>query len=90
MLANFCHVASRVWKSENVSEIGVNSKGSQSHRNADIKTISKFAQLEFKLGDPERGRTVFEGILSWHLKRWDIWSIYMDMEAGQSDIQNLR
>ena len=56
----------------------------------DLKTISKFAQLEYKLGDPERGKTIFEGIVDSHPKRLDLWSIYMDMEAGQGDIQNLR
>lgn len=56
----------------------------------DLKTISKFAQLEYKLGDPERGKTIFEGIVDSHPKRWDLWSIYLDMEAGQGDIQSLR
>ncbi|KAF8445766.1 U3 snoRNP-associated protein Rrp5 [Boletus edulis BED1] len=55
-----------------------------------IKTISKFAQLEYKLGDVERGRTIFEGIVDSHPKRWDIWSVYMDMEARNGDIQHLR
>ncbi|KAF9244529.1 hypothetical protein BU15DRAFT_85908 [Melanogaster broomeanus] len=55
-----------------------------------LKTISKFAQLEYKLGDAERGRTIFEGIVDSHPKRWDLWSIYIDMEAGQGDIQHLR
>ncbi|KAI0275150.1 nucleic acid-binding protein [Gloeopeniophorella convolvens] len=27
-----------------------------------LKTISRFAQLEYKLGEPERGKTLFEGI----------------------------
>ncbi|KAI0066486.1 nucleic acid-binding protein [Artomyces pyxidatus] len=55
-----------------------------------LKTISKFAQLEYKFGDAERGKTIFEGIIDSHPKRWDLWSIYMDMEAGQKDIQSLR
>ncbi|KAF9076092.1 hypothetical protein BDP27DRAFT_1313888 [Rhodocollybia butyracea] len=55
-----------------------------------LKTISRFAQLEYKLGEPERGKTLFEGIVDSHPKRWDMWSVYMDMEAGQSDIQSLR
>ncbi|KZV74937.1 nucleic acid-binding protein [Peniophora sp. CONT] len=55
-----------------------------------LKTISRFAQLEYKIGDPERGKTIFEGIVDSHSKRWDLWSIYMDMEAGQQDIQSLR
>jgi len=25
-----------------------------------------------------------------HPKRWDVWSIYMDMEASRGDIQHLR
>jgi hypothetical protein len=58
--------------------------------NTDLKTISKFAQLEYKLGDPERGKTLFEGIVESHPKRFDLWSIYMDMEAGQGAIHSLR
>lgn len=56
----------------------------------DLKTISRFAQLEYKYGDPERGRTLFEGIVDSHPKRWDLWSIYMDMEGVQKNIQGLR
>jgi len=56
----------------------------------DIKTASKFAQLEYKHGDFERGRTIFEGIVDSHSKRWDIWSVYIDMEAGQKNIQAIR
>lgn len=56
----------------------------------DLKTISRFAQLEYKLGDAERGKTIFEGIVDSHPKRWDMWSIYIDMEAGQQDIQSVR
>ncbi|KAH9898165.1 U3 snoRNP-associated protein Rrp5 [Cubamyces lactineus] len=55
-----------------------------------LKTICKFAQLEYKLGDPERGKTIFEGIVDSHPKRWDMWSIYVDMEAGQGDIMSIR
>jgi len=55
-----------------------------------LKTISRFAQLEYKLGDPERGKTLFEGIVDSHPKRLDLWSVYMDMEAGQEQIQSLR
>ncbi|KAJ6519637.1 hypothetical protein C8R45DRAFT_1204771 [Mycena sanguinolenta] len=55
-----------------------------------LKTISRFAQLEYKLGDPERGKTLFEGIVDSHPKRLDLWSVYMDMEASQGQIQSLR
>ncbi|KAA1468077.1 nucleic acid-binding protein [Dentipellis sp. KUC8613] len=55
-----------------------------------LKTISKFAQLEYKFGEAERGKTIFEGIIDSHPKRWDLWLVYMDMEASQNDIQSLR
>ncbi len=62
----------------------------QSSRLVDLKTISQFALLEYKHGDPERGKTLFEGIIDSHPKRWDMWSVYMDMEGTQKNIQNLR
>jgi rRNA biogenesis protein RRP5 len=46
--------------------------------------------LEYKYGDSERGKTLFEGIIDSHPKRWDMWSVYMDMEATQGNIQSLR
>jgi len=55
-----------------------------------LKTISKFAQLEYKLGDPERGKSIFEGIVDSHPKRWDLWSIYIDMAASQDDMTGVR
>ena len=55
-----------------------------------INVISKFGMLEFKTGNPEQGRTMFEGIVSNYPKRMDIWSIYMDMEVkyGSKDADN--
>ncbi len=38
--------------------------------------------MEFRLGEPERGRTIFESVVSTYPKRLDIWSIYVDMESG--------
>lgn len=46
----------------------------------------KFGQTEFKVGDPERGRTVFEGLISKYSKKPDIWAIYLDMEIRQGDV----
>ena len=46
-----------------------------------VSMISKYGILEFKAGNPESGRTMFEGIVSNYPKRMDIWSIYMDMES---------
>ena len=46
--------------------------------------------MEYKLGDPERGKTIFEGIVESHPKRNDLWSVYLDMEASQNNIQSVR
>jgi len=45
-----------------------------------VSAISKFGQLEFRHGNAERGRTIFENLLSHYPKRVDIWSVYIDME----------
>ncbi|WAR58673.1 hypothetical protein PtB15_10B11 [Puccinia triticina] len=45
-----------------------------------LKTTNKFAQLEYKFGDPERGRTLFEGMLDNYPKRLDLWNVYVDLE----------
>ncbi|OZJ03378.1 hypothetical protein BZG36_04497, partial [Bifiguratus adelaidae] len=55
-----------------------------------IKTIIKFAQMEFKQGEPERGRTLFEKILSEYPKRVDLWSVYLDMEIKVGDPDLIR
>jgi ribosomal protein S1 len=39
---------------------------------------SRFAHLEFKYGDVERGKTMFESLLSENPKRMDIWKVYED------------
>ncbi len=46
---------------------------------SDVETIAKFAQMEFKYGEPERGKTMFENILSSYPKRTDLWLVYIDM-----------
>ncbi|KAJ2769800.1 rRNA biogenesis protein rrp5, partial [Coemansia nantahalensis] len=46
-----------------------------------VKTITQFGQMEFKHGEPERGRTVFEGVLGTYPRRVDLWSVYLDMEV---------
>lgn len=57
-----------------------------------VSMISKFGMLEFKSGNPESGRTMFEGIVSNYPKRMDIWAVYMDMEAkhGQNNVTQAR
>lgn len=52
---------------------------------AHVDLTSKFAQLEFRHGDPERGRTIFEGLLSTFPKRLDLWNVLLDQEIKQGD-----
>jgi hypothetical protein len=55
-----------------------------------IDTIGKFARLEFKLGDCERGRTLFESILSSHPKKFDVWNVFLDQELRTGDKTRVR
>ncbi|KAJ3327121.1 hypothetical protein HDU76_012346 [Blyttiomyces sp. JEL0837] len=59
-------------------------------RRKHVKVVSKFAQMEFKYGEPERGRTLYEGILANHPKRLDMWSVYLDMEIRNGDLDRIR
>lgn len=55
-----------------------------------MKILSKFGQTEFKVGEPERGRTLFEGLLNTYPKKSDLWSIYLDMETKIGDLEICR
>ncbi|KAJ1924989.1 rRNA biogenesis protein rrp5 [Tieghemiomyces parasiticus] len=50
-----------------------------------VKAVSRFALLEFKEGNAERGRTIMEGVLANHPKRLDLWSVYLDMEIKRGE-----
>lgn len=49
-----------------------------------VPLMTKFASLEFRSasGDPEHGRTVFEGILSAYPKKYDLWNQLLDLEIS--------
>ncbi|KAL8147183.1 rRNA biogenesis protein RRP5 isoform X2 [Apium graveolens] len=55
-----------------------------------IKFISQAAILEFKSGVPDRGRSMFEGMLREYPKRTDLWSIYLDQEIRLGDVDVTR
>ncbi|KAL4342371.1 hypothetical protein GQ457_08G016920 [Hibiscus cannabinus] len=59
-------------------------------RHKHIKFISQAAILEFKSGVPDRGRSMFEGILREYPKRTDLWSIYLDQEIRLGDEDVIR
>ena len=46
--------------------------------------------LEFRLGDAERGRSIFEGVLRNFPKRVDLWSVYLDQEVKLGDASRAR
>ncbi|KAG4306303.1 hypothetical protein PORY_000291 [Pneumocystis oryctolagi] len=60
------------------------------HESDFLKAKSKFAQLEFKYGDPERGRTLFESLLSNYPKCTDLWSVFLDYEIKYGEQDNVR
>ncbi|ROW12603.1 hypothetical protein VMCG_00682 [Cytospora schulzeri] len=47
-----------------------------------VALMTKFAGLEFRSvsGDAERGRTMFEGLLSAYPKKFDLWNQLLDLE----------
>lgn len=57
-----------------------------------LSLTSKFAQLEFTTprGSPERGRTIFETLLSQWPKRLDLWNVLLDLEIKQGDKEIIR
>lgn len=55
-----------------------------------IETIVQFALHEFKYGEPQRGQTMFESILTNYPKRSDLWSVYLDMMIKQGDVEPVR
>jgi len=57
-----------------------------------LELTSKFAQLEFRSpnGDPERGRTIFEGLLSTFPKRLDLWNVLLDLEIKLGNTEQIR
>lgn len=59
-------------------------------RHKHIKFISQTAILEFKCGVPDRGRSMFEGMLREYPKRTDLWSIYLDQEIRLGDVDVIR
>lgn len=57
---------------------------------SDAKTIERFAILEFKVGDAERGKTIYEGLIDRYPKELFRWNNYIDQLAKLGDIQGVR
>ncbi|KAM7009922.1 protein RRP5 homolog [Tautogolabrus adspersus] len=57
-----------------------------------VDVIGKFAQLEFRYGDAEKGRTMFDKVLTSYPKRTDLWSVFIDLtvkHGSQKDVRAL-
>lgn len=54
-----------------------------------IEVVRKFGQLEFTKGDPEQGRSLFEGLVTDAPKRIDLWNVYIDQEIKQGDREKI-
>lgn len=57
-----------------------------------LNLVKNFAQLEYKCkrGDPERGRTIFTGLIDSFPKRADLWDIQIDLEVQQGALDQVR
>ena len=53
-----------------------------------VDISSKFGQLEFKMGEPERAKEIFQKILDNFPRRTDIWMVYVDQLAKRGEVRN--
>lgn len=58
-------------------------------KSSHIEVVRKFAQLEFSKGDPEQGRSLFEGLVTDAPKRIDLWNVYIDQEVKEGDREKI-
>ena len=55
-----------------------------------IRALTAYALAEFKIGDVEHARTMFETLVSRYPKRLDLWWQYMDQEVRLGNINGVR
>ncbi|KAK3236152.1 hypothetical protein CYMTET_53700 [Cymbomonas tetramitiformis] len=59
-------------------------------RRKHVKVISQAGLLEFKIGQQERGRGIFEAVLQNYPKRVDLWNVYIDQEVKYGEAERVR
>jgi rRNA biogenesis protein RRP5 len=59
-------------------------------RHKHVEVISKYALAEFDFGSQERGRVVFEELLTNYPKRTDLWHLYVDREVKLGNTSQAR
>ena len=52
--------------------------------------LSRFAMLEYKLGDVERAKTMFEKIIETYPKKIHIWNLYVDAVVKYENVDEAR
>ncbi len=57
---------------------------------ADVGMLSRWAQLEYRAGDSEQGKTLFESILASYPRKTDVWTVYVDMVIKHSKPEEAR
>ncbi|TRY68763.1 hypothetical protein TCAL_11652 [Tigriopus californicus] len=55
-----------------------------------LEITTKFAQFEFKHGEAERGKTLFETIVGNYPRRVDLWNVYVDLLVKHDEKANAR
>ncbi|XP_077380962.1 protein RRP5 homolog isoform X2 [Festucalex cinctus] len=55
-----------------------------------VDVIAKFAQMEFRYGNTEKGRTMFDKILTSYPKRTDLWSVFIDLMVKHGSQKEVR
>ncbi|VDN00327.1 unnamed protein product [Thelazia callipaeda] len=55
-----------------------------------VLVLSRFAQLEFKFGDMEQSKTIFESVLNSFPKKTDVWTVYIDLLTKSGRIDDAR
>lgn len=55
-----------------------------------VDVIGKFAQLEFRYGDAERGSAMFDKVLTNYPKRTDLWSVFIDLTVKHGSQKEVR
>ncbi|KAM3865426.1 protein RRP5 homolog [Diretmus argenteus] len=55
-----------------------------------VDVIGKFAQLEFRYGDAERGRSMLDKVLTSYPKRTDLWSVFIDLTVKHGSQKEVR
>jgi len=55
-----------------------------------VYIVTRYADMEYRFGDPDRGRNMFETLLSNFPKRTDIWLVYIDKLLKSGNVEGAR